>query len=80
MAIDRTRQQATESFVGSIREPIKALGEPFDPNFHQAMMQEESEDQPANTVINEMQKGYKLHDRLLRPAMVVVSKAKKEES
>ncbi len=61
-------------------EPIKALGEPFDPNFHQAMMQEESEDQPANTVISEMQKGYKLHDRLLRPAMVVVSKAKSEES
>ena len=61
-------------------EPIKALGEPFDPNFHQAMMQEESEDQPANTVVSEMQKGYKLHDRLLRPAMVVVSKAKAEES
>lgn len=59
-------------------EPIKALGEPFDPNFHQAMMQEESGDQPANTVINEMQRGYKLHDRLLRPAMVVVSKAKSE--
>jgi molecular chaperone GrpE len=61
-------------------EPIKALGETFDPNFHQAMMQEESADHPANTVINEMQKGYKLHDRLLRPAMVVVSKAKSEES
>ncbi len=61
-------------------EPIKALGEPFDPNFHQAMMQEESEDHPANTVVSEMQKGYKLHDRLLRPAMVVVSKAKSEDS
>lgn len=61
-------------------EPIKALGETFDPNFHQAMMQEESADHPANTVISEMQKGYKLHDRLLRPAMVVVSKAKSEES
>lgn len=61
-------------------EPINALGETFDPNFHQAMMQEESADHPANTVISEMQKGYKLHDRLLRPAMVVVSKAKSEES
>lgn len=61
-------------------EPIKALGEAFDPNFHQAMMQEESADHAANTVISEMQKGYKLHDRLLRPAMVVVSKAKSEES
>lgn len=55
--------------------PIKALGQTFDPNFHQAMMQEETEEQPANTVIKEMQKGYVLHDRLLRPAMVVVSKA-----
>jgi molecular chaperone GrpE len=61
-------------------EPITALGEAFDPNFHQAMMQEESADHAANTVISEMQKGYKLHDRLLRPAMVVVSKAKSEES
>lgn len=60
-------------------QPVKALGEPFDPNFHQAMMQAESEDQPVNTVIQEMQKGYVLHDRLLRPAMVVVSKAKRED-
>jgi molecular chaperone GrpE len=60
-------------------QPVKALGEPFDPNFHQAMMQEESEDQPVNTVTQEMQKGYVLHDRLLRPAMVVVSKAKRED-
>ena len=60
--------------------PIKSLGETFDPNFHQAMMQQASADHPANTVISEMQKGYKLHDRLLRPAMVVVSKAEAEES
>lgn len=60
--------------------PIKALGQTFDPNFHQAMMQEETEEQPANTVIKEMQKGYVLHDRLLRPAMVVVSKAAPKES
>jgi molecular chaperone GrpE len=61
-------------------KPIKAIGEPFDPNFHQAMMQEETEEEPANTVIREMQRGYVLHDRLLRPAMVVVSKAKSDES
>jgi molecular chaperone GrpE len=60
--------------------PIKALGQTFDPNFHQAMMQEETEEQPANIVIKEMQKGYVLHDRLLRPAMVVVSKAAPKES
>ncbi len=51
------------------------MGEPFDPAFHQAMCQEESTDQPPNTVVQEFQKGYLIHDRLLRPAMVVVSKA-----
>ncbi len=54
---------------------IQALGEPFNPAFHQAMCQEESTDQPPNTVVQEFQKGYLIHDRLLRPAMVVVSKA-----
>ena len=56
-------------------KPIQALGEPFDPAFHQAMCQEESTDQPPNTVVQEFQKGYLMHDRLLRPTMVVVSKA-----
>ena len=55
--------------------PIQALGEPFDPAFHQAMCQEEHTDQPPNTVVQEFQKGYLIHERLLRPAMVVVSKA-----
>jgi molecular chaperone GrpE len=59
-------------------EPIESLGKSFDPNFHQAMMQEEAADHPANTVIKELQKGYMIHDRLLRPAMVVVSKAPNE--
>jgi activator of 2-hydroxyglutaryl-CoA dehydratase len=53
------------------------MGEPFDPAFHQAMSQEERADQPPNTVVQEFQKGYLIHDRLLRPAMVVVSKAAK---
>ena len=53
---------------------IEAEGKPFDPNFHQAMMQEPSDLHPENTVIREFQKGYMLHDRLLRPSMVVVSK------
>lgn len=55
--------------------PISALGEPFDPCFHQAMMQKESDDHPDNIVLDELQKGYMIHDRLLRPAMVVVSKS-----
>lgn len=54
--------------------PFEAVGKPFDPNYHEAVMQQPSEDHPENTVIQEYQKGYTLHDRLLRPAMVVVSK------
>jgi molecular chaperone GrpE len=61
-------------------KPVKALGEPFDPAYHQAMMQEEVADQAPNTVVREMQKGYVMHDRLLRPAMVVVSKAKQDKT
>jgi len=53
---------------------IEAVGKPFDPNFHQAMMQEASDLYPENTIVREFQKGYLLHDRLLRPSMVVVSK------
>ena len=53
---------------------IEAVGKPFDPNFHQAVMQEASDLYPENTIISEFQKGYMLHDRLLRPSMVVVSK------
>ena len=56
--------------------PIEAVGKPFDPAFHEAMMQEESDKFPENTVISEFQKGYMIHDRLLRPAMVIVSKGK----
>lgn len=55
--------------------PVTSLGEPFDPNYHQAMMQEEAADHPPNTVVKELQKGYLIHDRLLRPALVAVSKA-----
>ncbi len=58
--------------------PIEAVGKPFDPSLHQAMQQEESADFPDNTVSQEFQKGYRLHDRLLRPAMVVVAKNEKK--
>jgi molecular chaperone GrpE len=54
---------------------INAIGTDFDPNLHQAMGQIESADQAPNTVVNEFQKGYLLHDRLLRPALVMVAKA-----
>lgn len=59
-------------------EPIESLGEQFDPAFHQAMGQLESADQPPNTVVQQMQKGYHLNERLLRPAFVMVAKAPAE--
>jgi len=63
-------------------KPIESVGQPFDPTFHQAMMQEETDEHPENTVITELQKGYIIHDRLLRPSMVVVAapKAKTEDN
>jgi len=54
--------------------PVDALEKPFDPNLHQAVSQEETDRFPENTVCQELQRGYMLNDRLLRPAMVVVSK------
>jgi molecular chaperone GrpE len=59
-------------------KPFESLGKTFDPSLHQAVMQEEGEGYPDNTVSKELQKGYMIHDRLLRPAMVVVSKKKAE--
>ena len=50
-------------------------GEKFDHNFHQAMFEVPGTDQPAGTIVNVMQAGYALKDRLLRPAMVGVAKA-----
>nr|WP_281864334.1 nucleotide exchange factor GrpE [Planomicrobium okeanokoites] len=54
-------------------EEIPAVGEPFDPNFHQAVMQEKDDDAEPGTVLQELQKGYTLKGRVLRPAMVKVN-------
>ena len=53
--------------------PIEAQGKSFDPAYHEAVMREETDDYPENSVMSEFQKGYLIHDRLLRPAMVVVA-------
>ena len=58
---------------------VEAENKVFDPNFHQAVTQEETDEFPENTVTKVLQKGYLLHDRLIRPAMVVVSKRKETE-
>ncbi|KIX13773.1 molecular chaperone GrpE [Dethiosulfatarculus sandiegensis] len=67
-------QELVKVLTGHGLEPVKALGEPFNPEFHEAMMQEEDPEAEENTVIKELQKGYLFQDRLLRPSMVVVSK------
>ncbi len=53
-------------------KPIEAVGQPFDPNFHNAVMQTESEEYESGTVAQELQKGYMYHDTLVRPSMVAV--------
>jgi molecular chaperone GrpE len=54
--------------------PIPAKGEPFDPHYHEAIETVETSDAPDHTVMEELQRGYKFKDRLLRPAMVKVAK------
>jgi molecular chaperone GrpE len=55
-------------------KPIEAAGQPFDPNLHEALQQVPSAEQPPMTVLQEYQRGYRLHDRVIRPSQVVVSK------
>lgn len=54
-------------------EPIDAEGQIFDPNFHEAVMQTPTADKPEHTIIAELQKGYKLGDKVLRPSLVNVA-------
>ena len=56
-------------------EPIVAIGQPFDANQHESLMQQPSADHPAGTVLAELGKGYRLKDRVLRPTKVAVSNA-----
>lgn len=54
--------------------PIETKGKIFNPNFHEALMQVENKDLPENTIVEELQKGYMLNDRVIRTAKVKVSK------
>lgn len=74
--VDMTLKEILKIFEQFGVKPFESVGETFDPAFHQAVMQEETEDHPDNIVLTELQKGYMMHDRLLRPAMVIVSKRK----
>ena len=58
--------------------PIEAVGQPFDPNLHEAVVHEDTADHPDNEVIGELQRGYRLHDRVIRPSLVRVANNPKE--
>jgi molecular chaperone GrpE len=58
--------------------PIDAVGQAFDPNLHEAVAHEDTADHPDNDVIGEVQRGYRLHDRVIRPSLVRVANNPKE--
>jgi molecular chaperone GrpE len=70
-----TLKQLQRAFDKAGIKVIDPQGEPFDPEWHEAMVAQESRDKPANTVLSVIQKGYSLNGRLLRPARVIVSKS-----
>jgi molecular chaperone GrpE len=72
--VNLTLKSFMDCFAKFNIEVIDPIGEPFDPQLHQAMSIQENPEAEPNTVIAVMQKGYTLHGRVLRPAMVMVSK------
>lgn len=72
--VELTERELLAAFERSGLRKIDPLGEPFDHNFHQAMFEIEDASKPSGLVVQVMQSGYVLKDRLLRPAMVAVSK------
>ena len=72
-------QMILDQLLGVLKEsgvePVDATGKPFDPNLHEALSQEETTEVEEGTVGQQVQRGYKLNDRLVRPARVVVAKA-----
>jgi molecular chaperone GrpE len=71
--IDMVFRQISQVLEQEGLKPIQAVGEPFNPEFHQAIMQVESEEYEEGIVVEEVQKGYFIKDKVLRPAMVKVS-------
>ncbi len=71
--VDMVYRQLLDATAREGLEVIEAVGQPFDPNVHQAVMQESDSEQQPGVVLKELQKGYKLKDRVLRPSMVSVN-------
>lgn len=72
--VEMVYQQIFDILSHSGLKEIPAVGEPFNPEFHEAVMQIESEEHDSGIVVEELQKGYQLKDRVIRPSMVKVSK------
>ena len=77
--IDIINKDMISIFKKNNIEPIKAINEKLDPNLHQAMMEVEDDTKDQGTIVQEIQKGFMMKDRLLRPSLVAVSKKKAEE-
>jgi molecular chaperone GrpE len=71
--LDMVQRQLHEVLAKHGVEPIEAMGTPFDPNLHDALLQQPTADHPEGTVVSELSKGYKIRDRILRPSKVAVS-------
>jgi molecular chaperone GrpE len=72
--INLTLQQLDELLTTQGVSPIEAIGQPFDPTLHEAIGHEESDELPEDTVVSEVRRGYRLHDRVVRPALVRVAR------
>ncbi len=77
--IDIINKDMLSIFKKNNIEPIKSINEKLDPNLHQAMMEVEDSTKEPGTIVQEIQKGFVMKDRLLRPSLVGVSKKKVEE-
>ncbi|MBI1313553.1 nucleotide exchange factor GrpE [bacterium] len=65
--------QFDQVFANYAAKPIESLGQPFDPNLHEALQQMPSDEHPPMTVIQELERGYTMHDRVIRPSKVIVA-------
>ena len=72
--VNMIHQQLRDALKETGLEEINAVGQRFDPNLHEAVSQEETKDAPEGQVVRQLRKGYRLRERLLRPATVVVAK------
>ena len=73
--IELIHSQFDELLKGYGLEAIESIGQPFDPMLHEAMLEVEYGDHPPGTIVEEMERGYKLNERVVRPSRVIVSKA-----